>query len=815
MTHRHARHARTGHVPSRGYTEKHAAVPLKKRRTARKSAPVVFGAAQPSAPVREILFGALADGAVLFCALAGFIVSFFSLYAGKEMNMLSHFQTTALNVCAKQTGFYVGMAGLFGAVSLAAWSLPRFSGIAAGLLTAGWGAAVWQRFPQVQNGAAASVRPVAGALGLCFGTNWDIGAASRPGSLSTQHDARLFLLLFLAGLALALGWAVVRARSWWAAAAFSLPPLLPALLLGVLPSFPALTALAAAWCALLLGRLCRYGAPMARARLTGAALAGCALFLCLLLAVLPHEDYKRPAWARALNDRLSAFTGAFSLNPTQQKQPSVSGGTRRAGSAGRADLSHAGPLRFSGRTVLRVTTDYSGRLYLRGASLASYRNGVWLPLSADVYDEMEIPMDTEGTPISPLVLPATFVRRSGEYTATVEDVGSASGHVFLPYFPILQDWDETGLIPVDDAYFARQGLTRAVTASFASLAPNALLSPDSIPYEKGSDEYQNFVTQQYTPIPDRYQNFVIQHYTQISRDMRDALLSVPELLQPLLAYDDLSAVTCAERVADALAALCTYDPNTPAAPSGEDPVLWFLTESRRGYCMHYASAAVLILRAMGLPARYVSGYVADCVPGERMDVPDRAAHAWAEVWVHSLGWYPIEVTPAAAMDLYTEGILPPESEQPSADSKSADNSGAQDVPDSASSDSLTPAERKEAEAKRAALRAWERLFTGAGGLFMLLWLGHAIPKRYRAWRLRDTNPNRAAIYAYRCLRRLRRWGGRMEPRAAELAQKARFSQHRLSEEEVNFLRGALERQKKSLQTSLFSFWRILFWYIWG
>ena len=37
-------------------------------------------------------------------------------------------------------------------------------------------------------------------------------------------------------------------------------------------------------------------------------------------------------------------------------------------------------------------------------------------------------------------------------------------------------------------------------------------------------------------------------------------------------------------------------------------MLYFLSDSRRGYCMHYASAATLMLRALGVPARYVQGY---------------------------------------------------------------------------------------------------------------------------------------------------------------------------------------------------------------
>ena len=66
--------------------------------------------------------------------------------------------------------------------------------------------------------------------------------------------------------------------------------------------------------------------------------------------------------------------------------------------------------------------------------------------------------------------------------------------------------------------------------------------------------------------------------------------------------------------------------------------------------MHYASAAVMILREMGVPARYASGYVVPRNSFEEdgtsyaAEVLDNQAHAWAEVYLDSIGWVPVEVT---------------------------------------------------------------------------------------------------------------------------------------------------------------------------
>lgn len=86
-------------------------------------------------------------------------------------------------------------------------------------------------------------------------------------------------------------------------------------------------------------------------------------------------------------------------------------------------------------------------------------------------------------------------------------------------------------------------------------------------------------------------------------------------------------------------------------PASVDPIEYMLTESHEGYCMHFASAATLLLRELGVPARYVSGYVVNRAMFEVEDggvvhatVTDYAAHAWVEVYLDYIGWIPLEAT---------------------------------------------------------------------------------------------------------------------------------------------------------------------------
>ena len=109
-----------------------------------------------------------------------------------------------------------------------------------------------------------------------------------------------------------------------------------------------------------------------------------------------------------------------------------------------------------------------------------------------------------------------------------------------------------------------------------------------------------------------------------------------------------------------------YDTEPGLTPEGWNMAEYFLTESRRGYCVHFASAAILLLRAMGIPARYAEGYLiklpefyerggqrgllySTWEDGEAVRVLEgtvngEAAHAWAEVWLAGLGFVPIEYT---------------------------------------------------------------------------------------------------------------------------------------------------------------------------
>ncbi len=93
---------------------------------------------------------------------------------------------------------------------------------------------------------------------------------------------------------------------------------------------------------------------------------------------------------------------------------------------------------------------------------------------------------------------------------------------------------------------------------------------------------------------------------------------------------------------------CRYS-LTAAPPRGRDPVLWFLEEGRRGHCEFFAGSMVLLLRALGVPARMVGGYAGGSFSprGDEVFVRQANAHTWVEVWGgEARGWLLFDPTPA-------------------------------------------------------------------------------------------------------------------------------------------------------------------------
>lgn len=165
----------------------------------------------------------------------------------------------------------------------------------------------------------------------------------------------------------------------------------------------------------------------------------------------------------------------------------------------------------------------------------------------------------------------------------------------------------------------------------------------------------------------RYYQYALQEYTRLpSLGLTDA-----KKLAKRLVYNDvvetgfqdrgifysaanqtISAGETIESLRTYLKSTTTYSQKLRMRSSQLDYVENFLFEEKCGYCEHYATAGVVLLRAMGIPSRYVSGYYVPVGSFRQeedgtyvADVLDSDAHAWSEVLTLKGGWTVADMTP--------------------------------------------------------------------------------------------------------------------------------------------------------------------------
>jgi transglutaminase-like putative cysteine protease len=176
-----------------------------------------------------------------------------------------------------------------------------------------------------------------------------------------------------------------------------------------------------------------------------------------------------------------------------------------------------------------------------------------------------------------------------------------------------------------------------------------------------------------------------------------------------------------------------YNLDVPAPPSDRDVADYFLFELQEGYCDYYATAMVVMARAAGLPARYVTGYATgtyDYTKGYYV-VAEANAHAWVEVYFPGYGWIEFEPTAGLpAIERPTEGDIVPPKLPPK------------------------PPKLEEWEVTRPwwNVATWPWWLTGAFGLMLLAMAGVAWVA-VDTWWLRRLSPTVTVTTLYRRLRR--------------------------------------------------------------
>ena len=171
-------------------------------------------------------------------------------------------------------------------------------------------------------------------------------------------------------------------------------------------------------------------------------------------------------------------------------------------------------------------------------------------------------------------------------------------------------------------------------------------------------EFINRLSDAYLQVPEDAKVFLEDAHAAITEEMKS---SEQNDKYAGISYEDSEnyrRIRYGTNVANYLKTHMWYSMKLDTLPMGKDPIDYALNESYEGYCMHFASAATLLLRQGGVPARYVSGYAVDKSkfyydPESgvyKAEVGDFMAHAWVEVYLDYIGWVPLEVTPGSSLE---------------------------------------------------------------------------------------------------------------------------------------------------------------------
>lgn len=314
-----------------------------------------------------------------------------------------------------------------------------------------------------------------------------------------------------------------------------------------------------------------------------------------------------------------------------------------------------GPAAPSDRAVMTVETPRTA--YLRGAVLNEYNGRGWIDSTggrrylwvsarwraqrAEAFDE-ELPAGTE---LPAQTLRVTMADGSASSLFVPQRVRSLSvSGSLVPYFNIGSELFATRDLEAEDAYTVTAPLQTAGDEGLAELLNDCARRGDS-----GRDAA---VARLYTVLP--------AHLIEIEP-------WVPELAAEI-ASGASTPYGKALAIRDWLKTHGRYTLDTEPQNPQHDFVASFLRPAREGkpvegYCVYFASAMTVMCRAVGLPARYVEGYVARPDENGIAQVTGLNGHAWVEVWFSGYGWLTFDPTPSAD-DPGGAGAPPPASPPP-------------------------------------------------------------------------------------------------------------------------------------------------------
>ncbi len=293
------------------------------------------------------------------------------------------------------------------------------------------------------------------------------------------------------------------------------------------------------------------------------------------------------------------------------------GGLDTSGGIGGGPGGGPGEISDNIQVVLRVKSETSGSIYLKIKSFGNYGGKGW----SDAVEYSKTLMESFGFDY----LTGSALKKAGVTEYGIE-IKSETMQYFLPYYLSMTD-GSYDIQSSDTEYFGDplEPYSLKYYSAFVSQISTLAGVKDATAYTEQEAAYREFVYKNYLDVP----------------------AETEEYLQKLIEKNKKTFTTgnIYEAVASFIQNAAEYDLDYDRTmDEADDIVVAFLRDYKKGVCRHYASAATLLFRTLGIPARYSIGYVGQTSANEWVDITDQQGHAWVEVYIDGIGWAQVEVT---------------------------------------------------------------------------------------------------------------------------------------------------------------------------
>lgn len=382
------------------------------------------------------------------------------------------------------------------------------------------------------------------------------------------------------------------------------------ILVNTLPSLVCLFIAIASLIALYISKNTRKFRPSQGGVIAAISFGTMLVVMAILLTFNPIEKYERFDWQENL---LQTIENSFNIDDGRKTSTEKNLNEIKGSLEEKENLNDISPLTQTQTPVMTVTSAVGGNIYLKGTAYADYRDNTWSIISDN--NAARYPQD---------FVPFTATTGNNALTDTRVHMLNESKIAYVPYF--LESLPDN-LNSVADVCVKNDTDKNEFNYSHYPF------------YAENTYRYNNSAE------AENYKAFVYDTYLEIPRKTQIELRRIAD--QEGFLDSELTVSEKIEMVKNYISSSKTYSLKTPKMPSGKDFATWFLNESDTGYCVHFATAGTLMLRAVGIPARYVTGYYATAYANQTVTVTTDNAHAWVEYYSDTAGWIPLECTPSS------------------------------------------------------------------------------------------------------------------------------------------------------------------------